>query len=263
MPDGMILSEVSGGVQRIVLNRPDTLNAFNVRMHEELAAAIARGADDPEVRVLLLTGAGRAFCAGQDLGDRKPAADGSPPDLGHSLEAYYNPLIRRLTGLPKPIVCAVNGVAAGAGANIAFACDIVVAARSARFIQSFAKIGLISDSGGTWILPRLVGQARALGLAITGEPLSAERAEEWGLIWKCVDDEALAEEARALAVRLAAGPTQGLAATRQAIRGAWANTLDAELDNERDLMRRLGFSADYKEGVAAFMEKRKPKFTGA
>jgi len=262
MSDGMILSEVSGGVQRIVLNRPDTLNAFNVRMHEELAAAIARGADDPEVRVLLLTGAGRAFCAGQDLGDRKPAADGSPPDLGHSLEAYYNPLIRRLTGLPKPIVCAVNGVAAGAGANIAFACDIVVAARSARFIQSFAKIGLISDSGGTWILPRLVGQARALGLALTAEPLSAEQAAEWGLIWKAVDDDRLAEVAGQIAAGLAASAPLGLAAMKQAIRGAWSRTLDEQLDHERDTMRALGRTGDYREGVAAFKEKRPAQFHG-
>lgn len=257
-----ILFDISEGVATLTLNRPDRLNSFTVKMHGEVAEALDRTEKDG-ARALLLTGAGRGFCAGQDLSDRAVAPGDSAVDLGDSVERFYNPLIRRLNTIAMPVICAVNGVAAGAGANIALACDIVLAAKSAKFIQSFAAIGLIPDSGGTWVLPRLIGQARALGLAITGEPLSAERAEDWGLIWKCIDDEALAGEARALAVRLAAGPTQGLAATRTAIRGAWANTLDEELDNERDLMRRLGFSADYKEGVAAFMEKRKPKFTGA
>lgn len=262
MPGETIVSEIFGGVQRIVLNRPDRLNAINVRMHEELADAIAWGANDPDVRVLMLTGAGRGFCAGQDLGDRKPEADGSLPDLGHSLETYYNPLIRRLTGLSKPVVCAVNGVAAGAGANIAFACDIVVAARSARFIQSFAKIGLISDSGGTWILPRLVGQARALGLAMTAEPLSAEQAAEWGLIWKAVDDDRLADVAGQIATSLAASAPLGLAGMKHAIRSAWSRTLDEQLDHERDSMRALGRTEDYREGVAAFREKRAARFHG-
>ena len=182
--------------------------------------------------------------------------------MGESVDRYYAPLIRRLATLPKPIVCAVNGVAAGAGANIALACDIVIAARSAKFIQSFANIGLIPDSGGTWVLPRLVGQARALGLALTGEPLPAERAEAWGLIWKVVDDEALMDEATALAARFAKGPTRGLAETKRLIRQSWLQTLDAELDLERDAMRELGRSADYQEGVAAFMAKRPPAFTG-
>jgi 2-(1,2-epoxy-1,2-dihydrophenyl)acetyl-CoA isomerase len=230
-------------------------------MHEEVAVALDR-VEAEGARALLLTGAGRGFCAGQDLSDRAVAPGGDTVDLGESVEKRYNPLVRRLTSMPIPVVCAVNGVAAGAGANIAFACDIVLAARGAKFIQSFANIGLVPDSGGTWILPRLSGQARALGMALTGEPVSAEKAEAWGLIWKCVDDEALAGEAWGLTTRLAAGPTRGLAATKQAIRGAWFNTLDEELDNERDLMRELGRSTDYQEGVAAFMEKRKPAFEG-
>ncbi len=249
------------GVAHVTLNRPERLNSFTVAMHEELAATFDRLEADG-ARAVLLTGAGRGFCAGQDLSDRAVSADAEAVDLGASVENYYNPLIRRITGLAMPVVCAVNGVAAGAGANIALACDIVLAARSAKFIMSFAHIGLIPDSGGTWTLPRLVGQARALGMALTGEPVEAERAEQWGLIWKMLDDEHLMPEATALAERFAAGPTRGLAETKQALRASWQNSLDAELDIERDLMRELGRSADYKEGVAAFMEKRKPVFTG-
>jgi 2-(1,2-epoxy-1,2-dihydrophenyl)acetyl-CoA isomerase len=256
-----IIFDVEAGAARLTLNRPDRLNSFNVQMHEEVADALKR-VEAEGVRALLLTGAGRGFCAGQDLSDRAVAPGGAAVDLGESVEKRYNPLVRKLATLPLPVVCAVNGVAAGAGANIAFACDIVLAARSARFIQSFANIGLVPDSGGTWILPRIAGQARALGMALTGEPIPAEKAEAWGLIWKCLDDEGLAEEGWALARKLAAGPTRGLAATKKAIRGAWFNTLDEELDNERDLMRELGRSADYQEGVAAFMEKRTPKFSG-
>jgi 2-(1,2-epoxy-1,2-dihydrophenyl)acetyl-CoA isomerase len=256
-----ILFEIDEGAARLTLNRPDRLNSFTVQMHEEVADALDR-VEKEGARALLLTGAGRGFCAGQDLSDRAVAPGGTAVDLGESVEKRYNPLVRRLTSLPLPVICAVNGVAAGAGANIAFACDVVLAARGAKFIQSFANIGLIPDSGGTWILPRLAGQARAMGMALTGEPLAAEKAEAWGLIWKCVDDDALAAEAWALAVKFASGPTRGLAATKKAIRGAWFNTLDEELDNERDLMRELGRSADYQEGVAAFMEKRKPSFTG-
>jgi 2-(1,2-epoxy-1,2-dihydrophenyl)acetyl-CoA isomerase len=211
---------------------------------------------------LLITGAGRGFCAGQDLNDRAVSPEGGSVDLGLSVERYYNPLIRRLTSLDMPVICAVNGVAAGAGANIALACDIVLAARSAKFIESFAAIGLIPDSGGSWALPRLVGQARALGMALTGEPIGAEQAADWGLIWKCVDDAALMAEAEALALRLAAGPTLGLAATKRLIRSTWQKSLDTDLDDERDLMRLLGASADYREGVAAFLEKRRPNFTG-
>lgn len=256
-----ILFETEDGAARLTLNRPDRLNSFTVQMHEEVADALGR-VEAEGARALLLTGAGRGFCAGQDLSDRAVAPGGASVDLGDSVEKRYNPLVRKLTSMPIPVICAVNGVAAGAGANIAFACDIVLAARGAKFIESFANIGLIPDSGGTWILARLAGQARAMGMALTGEPIPAEKAEAWGLIWKCVDDDALAEEAWSLTRKLATGPTRGLAATKQAIRGAWFNTLDEELDNERDLMRELGASDDYREGVAAFMEKRKPVFTG-
>jgi 2-(1,2-epoxy-1,2-dihydrophenyl)acetyl-CoA isomerase len=254
--------DVTGGVARLTLNRPDRLNSFTVEMHCEVAAALEVVERHSEVRVLVLTGAGRAFCAGQDLADRAVAPGGPPVDLGDSVERYYAPLIRRLANLPKPVIAAVNGVAAGAGANIALACDIVIAGRSAKFIQSFANIGLIPDSGGTWVLPRLVGLARALGLALTGEPLAAEKAESWGLIWKCVDDDALLSEVDGLAHRFANGPTRGLARTKQLIRGSGLNSLDQELDVERDAMRELGFSRDYQEGVAAFTAKRPAVFTG-
>ena len=250
--------KLEAGIARLTLNRPDRLNSFTVQMHEEVADALGRvdGA-----RVLVLTGAGRGFCAGQDLGDRA-VAPGESVDLGESVEQRYNPLIRRLTSLPFPVVARVNGVAAGAGASIALACDIVIAARSAKFIQSFASIGLIPDSGGTWVLPRLIGQARALGLALTAEPLPAEKAEEWGLIWKAVEDHMLDAEVDALAERFAAAPTRGLAAIKRMIRESWGHSLDEELDLQCDAMRELGFSDDYREGVAAFMEKRKPNFTG-
>lgn len=257
-----VVLSMESGVARIVLNRPDRLNSFTVQMHEELAEALSRAEASPDVRAVLLTGSGRGFCAGQDLSDRAVAPGTDMVDLGSSVEKYYSPLVRRLTTMALPVVCAVNGVAAGAGANIAFACDIVIAARSAKFIQSFANIGLIPDSGGTWALPRLGGQARALGLALTGEPLSAERAEEWGMIWKCVDDEALETEAFGLARRFAEGPTRGLVATKLALRSSFNRTLDEALVMERDLMRELGRTADYQEGVAAFTQKRRPRFTG-
>ncbi len=255
-----ILLDIAGDVARVTLNRPDRLNSFTVQMHDELSRALEAVANS--ARVLVLTGAGRGFCAGQDLSDRAVAPGGEGVDLGESIEKRYNPLIRRLAGLDMPVICAVNGVAAGAGANIALACDIVLAARSAKFIQSFANIGLIPDSGGTWVLPRLAGQARALGLALTGEPLSAERAEAWAMIWKCVDDDKLADEVNTLATKFASGPTKGLAAAKKLIRESGARTLDAQLDIERDAQRALGATHDYKEGVAAFMEKRPAKFTG-
>lgn len=262
MPYDTILFTVADGVARLTLNRPERLNSFTTQMHGEVADALETAAGAPESRVLLLTGAGRGFCAGQDLADRAVAPGYAPVDLGASVELYYAPLIRRLTELPKPVICAVNGVAAGAGANIALACDLVLAARSAKFIQSFANIGLIPDSGGTWVLPRLVGQARALGLALSGEPLSAEKAESWGMIWRCVDDGALAAEAQALADRFAAGPTRGLAETKRLIRQSALRTLPEELALERDVMRELGSSEDYREGVAAFLAKRPAAFTG-
>ncbi len=257
-----ILFSIENAAARLILNRPDRLNSFTVQMHDEVRHALDRVEADKSIRVLLITGAGRGFCAGQDLSDRAvtPGSDGV--DLGASLDERYNPLIRRLTSFDMPVICAVNGVAAGAGANIAFAADIVLAAKSAKFIQSFANIGLVPDSGGTWVLPRLAGHARALGLALTGDPLPAEKAEEWGLIWKAVDDEILSEEADALLAKFAAAPTRGLAEIKQAIRSTWSRSLDQQLDLERDLQRELGKTHDYREGVDAFMNKRKPAFKG-
>jgi 2-(1,2-epoxy-1,2-dihydrophenyl)acetyl-CoA isomerase len=253
--------DIADGAARLTLNRPERLNSFTVQMHAEVAEALSTAEKDPDVRALLITGAGRGFCAGQDLSD--PAVTpGGDADLGEALESRYNPLIRRLIALAKPVVCAVNGVAAGAGANIAFAADIVLAAKSAKFIQSFSNIGLVPDSGGTWILPRLAGQARALGLALTGEALTAEKAESWGLIWRSVEDDQLKSESDKLMARLASGPTRGFAAIKSAMRQGWLASLDEQLDLERDLQRELGRSQDYREGVSAFTEKRSPKFTG-
>jgi 2-(1,2-epoxy-1,2-dihydrophenyl)acetyl-CoA isomerase len=254
-----ILVSLDGGVLSITLNRPDQLNAFNPEMHQLLKAALERARDEPAVRAVLLTGAGRAFCAGQDLSERNVSPGAAPIDLSVTIGSYYNPLVRRMRELPKPIVCAVNGVAAGAGANIALACDIVVAARSARFVQSFARLGLVPDSGGTYFLPRLAGTARAMGLALLAEPLSAEDAERWGLIWKVVDDEQLMPEASALARKLAAGPTKGYGLIKRALYASEHNSLDAQLELERDLQREAGFSEDYRKGVAAFLEKQDPK----
>jgi 2-(1,2-epoxy-1,2-dihydrophenyl)acetyl-CoA isomerase len=247
-----------GAIARITLNRPDRLNSFTHAMHEELRDALANLGD---ARVIVLTGAGRGFCAGQDLNDRA-VTPGEAVDLGETVQACWNPLIRTLTSLPQPVIARVNGVAAGAGANVALACDIVIAAKSAKFIQSFSGIGLIPDSGGTWVLPRLVGQARALGLALTGEPLPAETAEQWGLIWKAVDDDVLDAEVDAIADKLASLPPLGLAAIKGMIRASWQYSLDEELERQAGAMRRLGFTQDYREGVAAFLEKRKPSFTG-
>jgi 2-(1,2-epoxy-1,2-dihydrophenyl)acetyl-CoA isomerase len=257
-----ILISREAGVLSVTLNRPDKLNAFNPEMHALLRGALEQALDDAGVRAVLLTGAGRGFCAGQDLSERNLSPDAAPIDLAVSLGSNYNPLVRRLRALPKPIVCAVNGVAAGAGANIALACDIVLAARSASFVQSFARLGLVPDSGGTYFLPRLVGVARAMGLSLLGDRISAEEAERWGLIWKALDDARLLEDATAMARMLAEGPTKGYGLIKKAIYASAGNSLDAQLDLERDLQREAGFSADYREGVAAFMQKRKPSYKG-
>ncbi len=257
-----VLSCLEAGVLRLTLNRPDKLNSFNEEMHLALRAEIQRAHDDAAVRAVLLTGAGRGFCAGQDLGDRDPRKGGPAPDLGRTLETFYNPTLRLIRQLEKPVICAVNGVAAGAGANIALACDIVLAAKSAKFIQAFAKIGLIPDAGGSWSLARILGEPRAKALALTAEPLMAEKAADWGLIWKAVDDADLMAEATKLAESMAAGPTLGLGLTKRLIQSAATSSLDEQLDMERDLQQQAGRSADYAEGVTAFLEKRPARFTG-
>jgi 2-(1,2-epoxy-1,2-dihydrophenyl)acetyl-CoA isomerase len=262
MEHEQILYENANGIARITLNRPDRLNSFTAQMHAELRDALARLREEGTARVLLLTGAGRGFCAGQDLSDRKVQPGSAPVDLGASIEENYKPLVLGLRALPMPVVCAVNGVAAGAGANLALACDIVIAAKSAAFIQAFCKIGLVPDSGGTFFLPRLVGTARALGLALLGDKLYAEQAEQWGLIWKCVDDEQLQATVEPLLEQLAKAPTRGLAAIKRAMYASADNALEAQLSLERDLQRELGYSDDYREGVAAFLGKRTPSFTG-
>jgi 2-(1,2-epoxy-1,2-dihydrophenyl)acetyl-CoA isomerase len=253
-----ILFAVTEGIARLTLNRPERLNSFNVAMHEEVRSVLT-GLD---ARVLVITGAGRGFCAGQDLSDRAVSPGGQGADLGDSIEKYYKPLVLALRRLPMPVIAAVNGVATGAGANIALACDLVVAARSASFVQAFSKLGLVPDSGGTWYLPRLVGNARAMGLALLGEKLGAQQAAEWGLIWKCVEDAELAGFVDGLARQLAVAPTRGIARTKQAMYEGWSRTLEQQLDIERDYQGELGRSADYAEGVAAFVGKRTPNFSG-
>ncbi|WP_028101920.1 2-(1,2-epoxy-1,2-dihydrophenyl)acetyl-CoA isomerase PaaG [Pseudoduganella violaceinigra] len=254
--------EIAEGVATLTLNRPDKLNSFTQAMHLEVREALSQLRADKSVRVLVLTGAGRGFCAGQDLGDRAVAPGGDAVDLGESVEKFYAPLVLALRELPLPVICAVNGVAAGAGANLALACDIVLAAKSASFIEAFCKLGLIPDTGGTWHLPRLIGHARASGLAMLGEKLSAERAEQWGLIWKAVPDEELMNEAMAMAKHFATAPTKGLAFTKHALRASYDNTLPEQLKLEGEMMRELGYSHDYREGVDAFINKRAPNFKG-
>jgi len=261
MDEAPILVDKREGYRVITLNRPQRLNTFNEAMHRALKIALDEAEIDLSCRALLLTGAGRGFCAGQDLSDRVTRG-GIKPDLGKSIDTLYNPLIRRLRNLPFPVVAAVNGVAAGAGANIALNCDITLAARSANFVQSFARIGLVPDSGGTWILPRLVGAARARGLALLAEPVAAEKAEGWGLIWKAVDDACLMSEAEKLCAHFAEAPTVGLSLIKRALNASETNTLDAQLDLERDLQREAATTPDYAEGVRAFVDKRAPVFTG-
>lgn len=257
-----IIFEKDGAIARVTLNRPDKLNSFIAPMHEELADALEQVANDADLRVLVLAGAGRAFSAGQDLSDRYVSGDDGPPDLGASVEKFYAPLVRRLRGLAMPVVCAVNGTAAGAGANVALACDLVVATASAKFTEPFCKLGLIPDTGGSYFLPRLVGTARAMGLAMLGDVLTAEQAADWGLIWKAVPDDDFNSEVDALVQHLADAPTRGLAETKRLIYASGEQPLDAHLDAERDAMRAMGQTSDYREGVAAFMEKRKPTFRG-
>ena len=261
MDETPILVDRREGYRVVTFNRPQRLNACNEALLAALKAAFSEAEADKSCRALLLTGAGRGFCAGQDLNDRLAKAE-ETTTLGGAQETFYNPLVRQIRAMPFPVVAAVNGVAAGAGANIALACDIVLAARSASFIQSFAKIGLIPDSGGTWNLPRLVGPARARALMLLAEPLSAEKAEAWGMIWKVVDDAALMSEAEKLCAHFASAPTAGLALIKRALDAAWTNNFDAQLDLERDLQREASLTPDYAEGVRAFMEKRLPKFTG-
>ncbi len=256
-----ILFSQADGIARVVLNRPEKLNSFTAAMHEELADALGQ-IEASDTRVMVLTGAGRGFCAGQDLSDRNVSAGGPRVDLGSTIEKYYAPLVRRLRALPLPVVVGVNGVAAGAGANLALAGDIVIARKSASFIEPFCRLGLLPDTGGTYMLPRLVGHARAMGLSLLGNKLSAEKAEQWGLIWETVEDDELDARLDALAKHFADAPTKGLAYTKRALNASLSNTLDQQLDLERDLMRELGASDDYAEGVSAFLNKRTPVFKG-
>ncbi|NYT35487.1 2-(1,2-epoxy-1,2-dihydrophenyl)acetyl-CoA isomerase [Allopusillimonas soli] len=250
------------GVGCIVLNRPDTLNSFTQVMHEDIRAALDFMEAQEGLRGLIITGTGRGFCAGQDLSERKPLAAGERRDLSQGLESNYKPLVLRLRALPVPVVCIVNGVAAGAGASVALACDVVYAVRSARFIQAFARIGLLPDAGATYVWPRRVGTQRAMGAALFAEPVSAEQAEQWGLIWRCVPDEELDSTIAAVQARLAGGATRAWAATKQALYASGGNSLEAQLNLERDLQKELGYTEDYLEGMKAFAEKRPARFTG-
>ncbi|KAA1045546.1 2-(1,2-epoxy-1,2-dihydrophenyl)acetyl-CoA isomerase PaaG [Pseudocitrobacter sp. 73] len=260
--DAFILSHVEQGVMTITLNRPERLNSFNDVMHQQLAECLKQAERDDTIRCLLITGAGRGFCAGQDLNDRNVDPNGPAPDLGMSVERFYNPLVRRLAKLPKPVIAAVNGVAAGAGATLALGCDMVIAARSANFVMAFSKLGLVPDCGGTWLLPRTAGRARAMGLALLGDKMSAEQAQQWGMIWQVVDDAELADTSLTLARHLATQPTYGLGLIKQALLASETQTLDQQLDMERDFQRMAGRSDDYREGVSAFLAKRPPQFSG-
>ncbi|MCF4952097.1 2-(1,2-epoxy-1,2-dihydrophenyl)acetyl-CoA isomerase PaaG [Acinetobacter baumannii] len=257
-----IIAEEKNGVGYLTFNRPKALNSFNVDMHREVAEVLSQWTKNPDVRCVVISGEGRGFCAGQDLGDRVVHPNAEAPDLGYSIETYYNPLIKTIVNMPKPVICAVNGVAAGAGANIALACDLVIAAKSANFVQAFCRLGLVPDSAGTWFLPRAVGHARAMGLTLLGDKLPAETAKEWGMIWDVVEDAELKTKVTELAERLAKQPTFGLSLIKKAIHQSSNNTFDEQMLLERDLQRIAGRSEDYREGVQAFMNKREPNFKG-
>ncbi|MFA2994310.1 2-(1,2-epoxy-1,2-dihydrophenyl)acetyl-CoA isomerase PaaG [Acinetobacter pittii] len=257
-----IIAEEKNGVGYLTFNRPKALNSFNVDMHREVAEVLNLWTKNPDVRCVVISGEGRGFCAGQDLGDRVVDPNAEAPDLGYSIETYYNPLIKTIVNMPKPVICAVNGVAAGAGANIALACDLGIAAKSANFVQAFCRLGLVPDSAGTWFLPRAVGHARAMGLALLGDKLPAETAKEWGMIWDVVEDAELKTKVTELAERLAKQPTFGLSLIKKAIHQSSNNTFDEQMLLERDLQRIAGRSEDYREGVQAFMNKREPNFKG-
>ncbi|HCW5406592.1 2-(1,2-epoxy-1,2-dihydrophenyl)acetyl-CoA isomerase PaaG [Acinetobacter baumannii] len=257
-----IIAEEKNGVGYLTFNRPKALNSFNVDMHREVAEVLSQWTKNPDVRCVVISGEGRGFCAGQDLGDRVVDPNAEAPDLGYSIETYYNQLIKTIVNMPKPVICAVNGVAAGAGANIALACDLVIAAKSANFVQAFCRLGLVPDSAGTWFLPRAVGHARAMGLTLLGDKLPAETAKEWGMIWDVVEDAELKTKVTELAERLAKQPTFGLSLIKKAIHQSSNNTFDEQMLLERDLQRIAGRSEDYREGVQAFMNKREPNFKG-
>ncbi|PRO13392.1 2-(1,2-epoxy-1,2-dihydrophenyl)acetyl-CoA isomerase PaaG [Acinetobacter baumannii] len=257
-----IIAEEKNGVGYLTFNRPKALNSFNVDMHREVAEVLSQWTKNPDVRCVVISGEGRGFCAGQDLGDRVVDPNAEAPDLGYSIETYYNPLIKTIVNMPKPVICAVNGVAAGAGANIALACDLVIAAKSANFVQAFCRLGLVPDSAGTWFFPRAVGHARAMGLTLLGDKLPAETAKEWGMIWDVVEDAELKTKVTELAERLAKQPTFGLSLIKKAIHQSSNNTFDEQMLLERDLQRIAGRSEDYREGVQAFMNKREPNFKG-
>lgn len=257
-----LIVEVRAGYRVLTLNRPDRLNAFTEAMNKALYAALEEAEADLSCRAVVITGAGRAFSAGQDLSDRVMGEGAAPPDLGDTLERLYNPLIRKIRALPMPVIAAINGVAAGASLNMALACDIVFAARSASFLEPFARLGLVPDAGGTWTLPRLIGSARARAMAMLAEKVTAEQAEAWGLVWKVVPDEAFSAEIERLGAHFAKAPTAGLALMKKAFDLSATNTLDDQLDAERDLQRAAGRLPDYQEGVKAFLEKRPPAFAG-